>query len=223
MVKEEYFKSGTIDGRARQLLDSVLSLRDRHRWELVPGAAVLLVLDMQRYFLQESSHAFVPSATAIIPRVRSLQEVFFRHGLPVIQTRHINTEKNAGKMKTWWQELLSPDSELAGLTDELIDSRALVVDKSRYDAFFNTGLEGILTAKEAKQVVVTGVMTHLCCDTTARSAFMRGYDVFMAVDATATYNLAFHRSALLCLSHGFAVPVLAQEILDLINEKRESI
>jgi bifunctional isochorismate lyase/aryl carrier protein len=217
MVKEAYFKSGTIDGRARELLDSVMSMRDRHQWELVPRAAALLVLDMQRYFLQESSHAFVPSAEAIIPRIRGLQEVFFRHGLPVIQTRHINTENNAGKMKTWWQELLSPDKELACLTDELIDSRAAVVDKSRYDAFFNTGLEGILTAKEAKQVVVTGVMTHLCCDTTARSAFMRGYDVFLAVDATATYNLDFHRAALLCLSHGFAVPVLAQEIMDLIK------
>jgi isochorismate hydrolase len=57
-------------------------------------------------------------------------------------------------------------------------------------------------------------MTHLCCETTARSAFMRGLQVFIAVDGTATYSEAFHRASLLNLSHGFALPVLVDEILE---------
>ena len=61
--------------------------------------------------------------------------------------------------------------------------------------------------------VISGVMTHLCCETTARAAFMRGFEVFFTVDGTATYNEALHRSSLLTLSHGFAIPVLIDELL----------
>ena len=57
-------------------------------------------------------------------------------------------------------------------------------------------------------------MTHLCCETTARSAFVRGFDVFFLVDGTATYNIEFHMSSLLTLTHGFVHPVRFQEILD---------
>jgi len=66
-------------------------------------------------------------------------------------------------------------------------------------------------------VVICGVMTHLCCETTARSAFMRGFEVFFTVDGTATYTEAFHRASLLNLSHGFAVPVLVENILEKLD------
>jgi isochorismate hydrolase len=56
-------------------------------------------------------------------------------------------------------------------------------------------------------------MTHLCCETSARAAFVRGFEVLFPVDGTATYNQAFHRATLLNLSHGFAKVVLADEIL----------
>jgi len=67
-------------------------------------------------------------------------------------------------------------------------------------------------------LAVTGVMTHLCCETTARSAFMRGFDVFFAIDGTATYTEALHRAALLNLAHGFTLPVLTEEILASLND-----
>lgn len=55
-------------------------------------------------------------------------------------------------------------------------------------------------------------MTHLCCETTARSAFIRGFDVFFTIDGTATYNEDFHFGTLYNLAHGFAVPLLIDEI-----------
>jgi bifunctional isochorismate lyase/aryl carrier protein len=48
-------------------------------------------------------------------------------------------------------------------------------------------------------------MTHLCCETTARAAFVRGFDVFFLVDGTATYNQDYHQATLLNLAHGVAV------------------
>ncbi len=59
-------------------------------------------------------------------------------------------------------------------------------------------------------------MTHLCCETTARSAFVRGFEVFFTIDGTATYNKEFHFATLHNLAHGFALPILVDEILDAV-------
>ena len=76
MHKEQYFTLDTIQEKAQDFLDSVESSRRRHA-DIVfqPRKAALLVLDMQDYFLQESSHAFVPSASAIVPEISN----FFSH------------------------------------------------------------------------------------------------------------------------------------------------
>ncbi|MHA1167787.1 MAG: isochorismatase family protein, partial [Candidatus Hodarchaeales archaeon] len=52
---------------------------------------------------------------------------------------------------------------------------------------------------------------------TARSAFIRGYEVFFAVDGTATYNENFHEATLLNLSHGFSTLVLIKDLLEIMN------
>jgi isochorismate hydrolase len=114
-------------------------------------------------------------------------------------------------MAIWWKDLIGPESLSGQLVSELDTSGGVVLAKSQYDAFFETPLEEILHTKKIRQVVICGVMTHLCCETTARSAFVRGFEV--TVDGTATYTQAFHQAALLNLSHGFAVPILVEEVL----------
>jgi isochorismate hydrolase len=75
----------------------------------------------------------------------------------------------------------------------------------------------MLRASGVTQVVICGVMTHLCCESTARSAFMHGYEVFFPVDGTATYNLTYHRASLVNLAHGFASLYFVKDILDLMR------
>lgn len=55
-----------------------------------------------------------------------------------------------------------------------------------------------------EEVIVIGVMTNLCCETTAREAFVRGYRVFFSTDATATVSGELHDAALMNLAYGFA-------------------
>lgn len=183
-----------------------------------PGSSALLVIDMQRYFTDGNSHAFLPSAPAIIKPVKNLLAVFQKHRRPVIVTRHINTDKNAGLLGRWWNDLITEGSSLNAMAPELAvgaaGRRIQVITKTQYDAFYRTGLLGILRKKRIKQLVIAGVMTHLCCETTARSAFVRGFEVFFAVDATATQNEDLHAAAVRNLAHGFAVCVRAAEIID---------
>ncbi len=133
---------------------------------------------------------------------------------PVIFTRHLNTPEDAGMMARWWRDLLTRDHPHAGLAPELAAVAGTVIEKSQYDAFYQTDLDARLRSAGVTDVVVTGVMTHLCCETTARSAFVHGFRVWFAADGTASYNPDFHLAALRNLSHGFAAPVLVSDLLE---------
>ena len=74
-------------------------------------------------------------------------------------------------MKKWWRQLMDVTAPETRILDELQPNTEDVIKKSQYDAFFNTDLKDRLHSQEITQIVVTGVMTHLCCETTARSAF----------------------------------------------------
>ncbi|MBT3261004.1 cysteine hydrolase [bacterium] len=163
----------------------------------------LLVIDMQKYFLDPASHAYISSATAIIPRIQKLIPQFET----VIFTRHLNTKENAKNMSTWWRELLTKNNPLSELIPELDQSKALIMEKAQYDAFYETDLEKLLHTKGITQIYVTGVTTHLCCETTARAAFTRGFKVFFDAYATATYQEKYHQATLTNLAHGFATIV----------------
>ena len=209
--KEVYFTRDNIRSESMKMLEELMYLR--HRKPFVREQTALLILDMQRYFLSEASHAFIPSSTAIVEGINRLVRAFSDHRMPVIVTRHINTPQDAGRMSTWWRELLTEDNPMSRLIDELQCDGAVCLDKCQYDAFYRTPLTDMLIERSVRQIVVCGVMTHLCCESTARSAFVRGFDVFFTIDGTATYNETFHRATLLNLSHGFAVPVLIEEII----------
>jgi isochorismate hydrolase len=71
----------------------------------------------------------------------------------------------------------------------------------------------MLGSAGVEQVVVVGVLTHLCCETTARDAFMRGFDVFFVADATATKSLSLHVASLRTLADGFCTLATTEEVL----------
>jgi ureidoacrylate peracid hydrolase len=78
-----------------------------------------------------------------------------------------------------------------------------VVTKHRFDAFLNTDLETILRAHDVKTVVLTGVATNVCVETTARQAFVRDYYVVVVSDATAAYSAEEHDAALRTIDRYF--------------------
>jgi len=215
-LKEEYFTPANISDRASVLLKEVQTPH-RHDLAFDPQSSALLVLDMQEYFLRSESHAYVPSARAILPGLQALVESYTRQDLPVIYTRHLNTLENAAGMAVWWRELLDEQNPLSAISSAFDTLSGEVIHKSQYDAFYKTPLEARLCALGKRQVVICGVMTHLCCETTARSAFMRGFEVFFPVDGCATYNEAFHRATLLNLAHGFATLTLVSTLISVMR------
>lgn len=217
ILKETYFTPQSITAISQQMLDSLAGYTRHHPPPPTLEQSALLVLDMQAYFLDKTSHAYIPSAPAILPRINALISAYARHGLPVFLSRHINTQLNAGRMADWWRDLIREDSPFSGFTPGLEHQHGKPFTKTRYDAFIDSPLDEFLREKNIAQLVICGVMTHLCCETTARSAFMRGYEVFFTVDGTATYNQALHHASLLSLAHGFATLQLAQDTLNIVE------
>lgn len=214
MFKEPYFTKRTLRKKSQELLDYVDESRRRHaNLAFRIQKAALLVLDMQAYFLDENSHAFIPSAPAIVSSINEIIATFESMKRPVFFTQHLNTSNDAGMMALWWRDMITSQSAYSHVITSLKIHNLIQITKTQYDAFYHTELESNLEEFDVSQVVICGVMTHLCCETTARSAFMRGFEVFFTIDGTATYNEELHRATLLTLSHGFAVPVLASEIL----------
>ena len=220
--KERYFTQENINDKGLELGAIYAQKRQRKELHFEVERSALLVLDMQDYFLDPASHAYIPSAEAILSGLSKLINAYVEAGLPVFFTRHTNTPIDAGLMAAWWRDLIQPDDPLSQITSELDSSLGDVMQKNQYDAFHQTGLHEQLIQRGVTQVVIGGVMTHLCCETTARAAFTRGLQVFFLLDGTATYNEDYHRASLLNLSHGFATLLRVDEAAALLKRNGDA-
>ena len=215
--KEEYFHASTMNKVTSEIERKLRDIYRRHpKFQFQPKSSALLVLDMQKYFTDAQSHAFVPSAPAIMDNINTLIRFFSSQKIPIFFSRHVDSLESS-MMKNWWGGSIHGEDDLSQLSPTIECSVGQVIEKYTYDFFHETSLDEMLKKKGIQTLVISGVMTHLCCDTTARSAFVKNYKVFFPIDATATYNLHFHVASFFALSHGFVVPTLTKRLLDAIE------
>ncbi|CAL1374879.1 unnamed protein product [Linum trigynum] len=169
-----------------------------------PKTSILLVIDAQNHF----SSMIDP----ILPNLLSTIQLCRHASVPVLFTRHNQkSPEDYGMLAEWWDGDLiidgTPESELIPPIAELAAEEGggeVIIEKSTYSAFAQTGLQEKLEEMGVKEVIVTGVMTNLCCETTAREAFVRGFRVFFSADATATSDVDLHDATIKNLAYGFA-------------------
>ncbi len=203
---EPYVTAKNIESRALAWLEKIRPY-NQHQMQLNATASVLLVVDMQRFFLDAASPTFTSGGIAIIPRVKYLIDAFRQANRPVIFTRHVHhpEDLDSGIMEWWWEgKCLEGSSESEIHPDFAPKPDEKVVFKHRYSAFYNTDLETVLRCLKVKDVVVSGIMTNLCCESTARDAYYRDYRVFFPADATGSISEEMHLASLLNLAFGFA-------------------
>jgi ureidoacrylate peracid hydrolase len=96
----------------------------------------------------------------------------------------------------------SPESEIH--QDISPESNEKVIFKHRYSAFYNTDLETVLRCLQVEDIVIAGIMTNMCCESTTRDAYYRDYRVFFLADGTGSITEEMHLASLLNLAFGFA-------------------
>src|SRR5438874_5473942 len=87
-----------------------------------------------------------------------------------------------------------------------------IVTKHRYGAFESSDLDLVLRSQGIRTVIMTGVATNVCVETTARQAFLRDYYVVFTSDCTATYDQADHEATLRNIDAYFGEVISAEEI-----------
>jgi nicotinamidase-related amidase len=220
-IRTAYVDSKNLEQRAAEWMRK-LAPYQRHPFERdrLGDSPALVVVDMQRFFLDEGAPADLPAGRAVIPNVQRLVRSFREHGLAVIFLRHVSREGDAGgSMHRWWNSLIEPSDPLTALHAGFVpEAGEVLITKNRYSGFHGTELEKLLQDSNASCVVVAGIMTHLCCESTAREAFMRGFDVVAVADGMATKDEELHLSSMKTLAEGFASIGLTADIVEALGD-----
>jgi nicotinamidase-related amidase len=163
----------------------------------------LMVIDVQNYFFQSESPAYLKDSRIILPRINELVQIADERGWPIVFTVHTGPSEPDNLMGKKWRH--HPVGEQCDLYPGLTIPRGVYrLSKEYYSAFVRTSLEGTLRSRRVNKVIICGVMTHLCVDTTARHAFLLGLQPVIVADACCSKNHLYHEGSLLALGHGFA-------------------
>ena len=192
-----------------------------HIMKVRKAKACLLVIDMQNEFLAEDGAVFFHYGEAIVPNVKRLLGAFRAASRPVIFTGHVHEDPavDGGMTAEWWPEIKLGKSLIKGTKGVEIfpalkpRKREKIIWKHRYSAFYNTDLEVVLRGIGVTDLVISGVLTNCCCESTARDAFFRDFRVFFLADATAAPEPEFHVASLKNLAFAFAYVTTTDSII----------
>lgn len=175
--------------------------------------SALIVIDLQNYFLDPKSHAFIPSAQTILPQIHTSIEFFRKAKMPIFYTRFAVKNHEKDPIGSWWNSNVEEGSSKSKLFAEICPlPNETVFRKTHYNAFLGTTLLKNLKETIVDSVLICGLQTHLCCESTARAAFEEGFKVFMLADGTASSTESLHIHSLQTLSLGFATPLFSDDL-----------
>ena len=210
-----YVTPGSLEEKAQNWLSKIEPF-NQHRMQFNREKSALLVIDMQEFFLDPASPTFTCGGLAILPTVKRLIHAFREADRPVIYTCHVHHPDriDVGIMGWWWEGMCVEGSVESKVHDDIAPlPNEKVIFKHRYSAFYNTDLETVLRCLKVEDLVISGIMTNLCCESTTRDAYYRDYRVFFLADGTGSVNEEMHLASLLNLAFGFAFVTTADEII----------
>lgn len=203
-------------------MSSNLSRSGRDYFTVDPRRTALIVIDMQNAFVAEGAPFETPGARAMIPRLERLIRFAREHRMPIVWTQSDHRPPYGGLMlrkfpvirdeRVLWKGESSFDMypEMLQAQEGKYEYRLV---KHKFDAFFETGLDAILRYHDVDTIIVTGTATNVCCESTARTAFMRDYNVAFPGDANATFDEAMHQATLRNIELLFGRVMTTDELL----------
>lgn len=198
------------------------------RPSLDAAGTALLVVDMQYFdahreygmaLLAEPAESaeYFEQVDEIVPRIRRLQDCARAHSIPVVHTHLCSRARDGAdrcrshRLRGWRYEAGTREAEflpeLAPLPGEV------VVEKTTSGAFNSGGLEAALRSLGVERLVVCGVDTRYCVETTVRDASDRNFDVVLVGDACASKTRELHEQGLALLDRSYCTVWTAAEVV----------
>jgi ureidoacrylate peracid hydrolase len=197
----------------QSVIDRVIERRGREHVyeELDPAKTALVVVDMQNAFMLPGvAHALCPMAEKIVPNINRLAQAVRETGGTVVW---IKTTFKEDSLESWsaYFEMVTPQlraKRIAALTADskghelwaTLDVRPddLIVEKNRFSAFIqgSSELAGVLRSRGLDTLLITGTVTNVCCESTARDAMMLNFRTVMVTDGNAAVTDQDHNASL---------------------------
>jgi len=198
-----------------------------------PARTALVIVDMQRVFMAPEEVFANPHAMDIVPAVNRLAGAMRDAGGTVIWTRQTVSAEPPLAMARWQYDPSDPvvasamqammRGALPHALHPAMEARAgdLVLNKYRYSAFACPAgaLEAALRERDVEMLVIVGTLTNVCCESTARDAYMRGYKVMVVADATAAVTDEEQHAALLNLRINFADVRSSDAVISMLEHR----
>lgn len=152
----------------------------------------LLIVDMLNDFIKENSVLEVPKGREIIPNIQKLISKAEEKRIPVVYVCDSH-ERNDNEFLEFKPHAVK-GTKGAEIVEELQPQKGdFIVEKTRFDGFYNTKLDVILRKLMVNTLIITGVLTDICVLYTTASARMREYKAYVISDGTATQEEETHK------------------------------
>ena len=194
-----------------------------------PRRTAHIVVDLQNGFMAPGQVLETPMARAIVANVNRISAALRAAGGIVVYTQHT---ADAEAVRTWpvyfdhfcadrarMIEAFTPGNVGHALWPELdVAKEDLLVIKRRFGAFVpgSSDLHALLQERGIDTLIISGTLSQVCCEATARDAMMMNYKVFFITDANATLTDVEHSGTLSAMAHAFCDVRDTQSMLDLI-------
>lgn len=177
---------------------------------------VLIIIDIQNDYFQGGNCELVNPMEASL-KAKELLEYFRKNNMPIFHVQHINLRKGA--------TYFLPNTKGVQIHENVKPlENEIIITKNYPNSFLETNLEAELEKQNIKDVVICGMMSHMCIDSTTRAAFDLGFECTVAHDACTTKDLMFldkkvkasevHNSFMSALGSVFAQMKSVEEILN---------
>ncbi|MFN2518240.1 MAG: cysteine hydrolase family protein [Jatrophihabitantaceae bacterium] len=200
-----------------------------------PRRTALINVDLQICFV-EGTPLSAPDGLAIVGTVNRLGRAARAAGAQVVHTRGwLNRDGSdvgvlISRVPPFIRALYTAGAPTAELHPALeIDPNDVVQDKTGYGAFTGTDLEARLRSQGIDTVLITGIATNICCETTAREAAARDFHVYFVADATTTFEMhgvpgeQLHAATSASLAQVFADIVTTEQMIDALAQHADAV
>ena len=167
-------------------------------WQVSVQRSVLLIHDMQRYFLERFDLIRQP-AIDLINNIEQAMKMARRLRIPIVYTAQPGsmTPEQRGLLKDFWGPGMAASPEHRMIIGRLAPQPDdLVLEKWRYSAFARTSLDDFIRGKGRDQLIICGIYAHVGVLVTAIDYYMRDLETFVLADAVADFDRIQHLRAL---------------------------
>ncbi|WP_207483263.1 cysteine hydrolase family protein [Arenibaculum pallidiluteum] len=202
---------------------------------IAPSRTAHVVVDLQVGFMAPGAPVEVPAAREVVAPVNRISAALRAAGGLVVYLRYAFDPAKPMDWSSWYGTILEPgysatlsraftpgSPDFALWPDLEVTPADLIVDKTRFSAFVpgTCDLHELLQARGIETVIVTGTLTNCCCESTARDAAQRNYNVIFVSDGNAALSDAEHNATLTNMTAFFGDVMSSDELIPVIAAGR---